>query len=142
VDVGRVGQRLLRHVAGPEAAVGADDVEGRPLAAGPDRQHARRGLHVVAAHEQRRVDAVAPEQRHEHVAERIGADRAGAAHGGAEPGQHQGGPARRAGGRHADLLDQLAALALRDPLDRPDQHVEHVHAHRDGLHASAFRVAP
>ena len=51
-----------------------------PLAVRADRQHARRGLDVVAAHEQRGVDAVALEQGEQHVAGRVGADRAGALH--------------------------------------------------------------
>ena len=35
-----------------------------------------------------------------------------------------------------------AALALGDRLDRPHEHVEHVHAHRDRLHPSASLVVP
>ena len=50
------------------------------------------GLRLVAAHEQRAVDAVALEQRDQHVAERVGPDRAGAAHLGAELGQHSAVP--------------------------------------------------
>ena len=69
----------------------------------------------------------------QHVADRVGADRARAADLGAELRQGQGGAARRARRRDADLLDQLAALALGDRLDRPHQHVEHVHAHRDAV---------
>ena len=52
----------------------------------------------------------------------------------AELGQHQRGPARGARRRDADLLDELAALALRDRLDGPDQHVEHVHPHAERPH--------
>ena len=50
---------------------------GRPAARRrADRQHAGGGLHVVAAHEQRGVDAVALEQGEQHVADRVAADRA------------------------------------------------------------------
>ena len=47
------GDRVPRRVVGAVGAVGADDVERGARAVGADRQHAGRGLHAVAAHEQR-----------------------------------------------------------------------------------------
>ena len=140
--MGRVGERVPVDVVGPVGGVGADDVEGRAAAVGPDRQHAGRGLDVVAADEQRGVDPVALEQADEHLADRVGADRAGAAHLGAELRQRQRGAAGRARGGDPDLLDQLAALALGDLLDRAHEHVEHVHAHRHRAHLRPHPASP
>ena len=66
---------------------------------------------------------------------RVGADRAGAADLRSELGQRQ---RRTAGGPRSgdpDLLDELAALALRDLLDRAHEDVENVDAHRHDPHA-------
>ena len=43
-----------------------------------------------------------------------------------------------------DLLDQRSALPLGDHVDRPNEHVEHVHAHGDRHHLahSCGRGAP
>ena len=68
------------------------------------------------------------------LAERIGADGPRAAHLRAELREHERGAAGRARGGHLDLLDELAALAFGDRLDRAHEHVEHVDAHRDRLH--------
>jgi hypothetical protein len=109
-------------------------VKGGPLAAGTDRQDAGGGLNVVAPDEQLRVHTVALEQGEQHVAGRVSADRARALDPRAELGQHERGSSRGARRRDADLLDELAALALRDRLHGPDQHVEHVHSHADRPH--------
>jgi hypothetical protein len=86
----------------------------------------------------RRSSAVALKQREQHVAGRVGADRAGAADVRAELRQHERRAAGRARGRHLDLLHQLAALALRDRLDGAHEHIEHVHPHGNGLHRASF----
>ena len=96
----------------------------------------------VAAQQQRGVDAVALEQREQHVAGRVGADRARAADLRAELGQHERGAAGRAGRGDADLLHQRAALALGDRLDRAHEHVEHVHAHARWPSLRRLRVVP
>ena len=62
----------------------------------------------------------------------VGPDRARAAHLRTEPGQHERGAARRAGGGHADLLDELRRPGPRGSASTgPHEHVEHVHPHRD-----------
>ena len=94
------------------------------------------------------VHAVALEQGEQHVAGRVRADGAGALHLGAELREHERRAAGRPGGRDADLLDELAALALGDRLHRPDEHVEHVHAGAERPHlvthrsSSTRRVVP
>jgi hypothetical protein len=128
VQVRRGGDGLPRRVVRPVGGVRTDHVEGgtRPVRA--DRQHAGGGLHAVAAQQQRGVDAVATQQGEQLVAECIGADGTGAAHGGAELGEHERGAAGRAGRGHPDLLDDLAALPLRDRLHGADEGVQDVHA--------------
>ena len=128
-----VGRRddVERRVVGAVGGVGADHVEGRALAVGADGQDAGRGLHVVAAQQQVGLDAAALQQLDQEVAERVGADGAGAARARAELGQRQRRAAGRARGGGADLLDELAALALGDGLHGPHEHVEHMHAERD-----------
>ena len=86
--------------------------------------------------EQRGVDPGPPEQREEHLADLVGADRAGAAHLGPELCERQRGAAGGAGRGDPDLLDELASLTLGDRLDRAHEHVEDVHAHRHDLHSS------
>jgi hypothetical protein len=117
-------------------------VQRGAVAVRPDREDRRGGLHVGLAHEAARIDAVPLEQRDQRVAERVLPDGAGAEHGRAQLGQHDGGAARRAGRRHADLLDERSALALGDLGDRPREHVEHVRAETDRLHRCTSRVAP
>jgi hypothetical protein len=112
-------------------------VEGRARPVGTDREHARRGLDGVAADEQRRVDAEAAQQVEHHVAERVVADRAGAAHVRAELRERDRGPAGGAGRGDPDLLDELAALTSRDLLDRANEHVDDVHPQRHHFHRFA-----
>jgi hypothetical protein len=141
----QVGGRLDlggRHVVRTEAPVGANHVKRRSLAARSDGQHACGGLHVVAPHEQLRVHAVALQQRKQHVPGRVAPDGARAPHLRAELGKHERGPARRARRRDADLLDQFAALALRDRLHGPDEHVEHVHPHAERPHLGGHPSLP
>ncbi len=112
--MGGVADRIPVDVRRPVGRVGADDVEGGPVAVRADRQHAGRGLHVVAAEHQRGVDAVALEQREQLIAERVGADRGCAADSAPSLARISARAAGGAGGGHPDLLDELAALALGD----------------------------
>ena len=134
MEMGGGGDRLPGGVVDAVGGVGAHDVERRAVAVGPDREHARRRLDLGAPDEHGRVHIRLLEQLAQHVARRVGADGAGAAHPRAQLGQHQRRPAGRARGGDADLLDQLAALALGYPVHRPHQHVEHVHSHGDRVH--------
>jgi transposase len=79
------------------------------------------------------VDPRPVEELREQVARRVRADRSRGAHRGAQLGEGEGGARGRAGGGHADVLDQGRALTLRYLLDRPDQDVQHVHAHGDDV---------
>ena len=96
---------------------------------------------LLAADEQRGVDAARSSSSSSRSPSGSRADRAGAAHLRAELRQRERGAAGRAGRRGPDLLDQLAALALGDHLDRPGEHVEDVDAHRDRPHRLAHRSA-
>ena len=73
-EVQHVGSRdaVEVDVVGGVGAVGADAVPGRTVAVGPHRQHAGRGLHVVARQQPGEVDAVLPEQVTQHAAQRVG----------------------------------------------------------------------
>ena len=126
-----------RCVVGAVGGVGAHHVERGPLARRADWQDAGGGLHIAAAQQERRVHAVALQQRQQHVPDGVRSNRPRAAHVGAELGHDERRPAGRARGGDTDLLDQLPALPLGDPLDRAHQHVEHVHAHRDRVHVVA-----
>ncbi len=64
----------LSRMSAPDLVTGYSKGEFSPVDA------ARAALDAIAAHEQRGVDAVAREQFEHDVAERVGADRAGAAH--------------------------------------------------------------
>ena len=72
----------------------------------------------------------------------IAADGAGALDPGPELGEHQCGPARGARRRDADLLHQLAALAFRDRLHGPYQHVQHVDSHAERPHLVRHPSSP
>jgi hypothetical protein len=109
-------------------------MERGPRAVGPDRKDAGRRLQLGAADPQRGVDPPAPKQLEQDVAERVSADRPGAAHGRAELRQRHGRPARRSRRGDPDLLDEPAALSLRNLLHRPDEDVDHVDAERDRVH--------
>ena len=134
--------RVPRRVGGRVRGVRADHVQGRPRPIGTDRQHAGRGLHPVSAPEQRRVNSVAGEQLEHHVAELVGADRAGAPDARPELGQRHGRTARGPRRGDANLLDERPALPGRDLLDGTDEYIDDVYAERDDVHGSLRRVIP
>ncbi len=146
MQVRRLRNRVVWRIRGAEGAIRAHDVERRARAVGANREHARRGLDVVAAAQQRRLDAGCGEQRDQRVAECVRADRARTLDGGAELGERDRGAAGGARRGHPDLLDELAALTLGDRLDRTDEHVKDVDAERDRshfpTHGAALWVVP
>ena len=89
----------------------------------------------------RGVDPGGGEQRDQRIAEGVGPDRARALDGGAELGERDRGAGGRAGRGHPDLLDELPTLALRDRLDRADEHIKDVDPERDRAHLAAHGAA-
>src|SRR5215217_5684785 len=137
VQMGRRRHRVPGDIVGTIRRVRADHVKSGALAARADWEHARRGLHVVAPYEVLRVDPVALQERGEHLPHGIRPDRPRTRDLRAQLRKGDRGAARRARGGDLDLLDEVAALALRDRLDRAHQHVQDVHAHGDRVHLIA-----
>ena len=122
VDVGELEERRR-----------ARDVQGGALPVPPDRQDGGRRLDSALAAQPAGVDAVPGHRGDDHVTEQVVADRADREHAGAELGQVDARAGRRPGRRGPDLGEPGAALAGRDGLDRPAEHVQNVgseHGHR------------
>ena len=134
VQVGRPRDRVEVDVVEGVGAVGADAVPGGAVPVGPDRDHARRGLHALAPHQPRGVDARCAEQRDQGVPEGVGADRTHAAGGCPQLRQDRGRPSRGPGRGHHDVVHERSLGAVGDALDCTHVHIEDMHAQGDDVH--------
>jgi hypothetical protein len=139
VDVGELEERRRTR-----------DVQGRPFPVGPDRQDRGRRLDPALAAQPAGVDAVPGHRGGEHVAEQVVADRADRLHAGPQLREVDARAGGRARGRGPDFRQPRAALARRDGLDWPAEHVQDVrseHRHRAqrpraGGHDGGVRRSP
>jgi len=112
VDVGELKERRR-----------ARDVQGGTFPVCPDRQDRCRRLDPALAAQPASVDAVPGHRGGDHVAEQVVADRADREHAGPQLREVDARAGCRARGRGSDFRQPGAALARRDGLDRPAEHV-------------------
>ena len=107
----------------------AGDVQRGALPVRPYRQDGGRGLDTFFPNEAGGFHAVPGHRGGDDVAQQVVAERADDPHAGAQLGQVDGGPGGGARGGGPDLGEPGAALAGRDRLDRPAQHVQDAGTH-------------
>src|SRR5271163_571766 len=122
-----------RHIVDRIDGVGSDRMQRGPVAVGPNRQNAGRGLHAGLANNAAGIDAVAVERADEYIAEGVLTDGAGSRN--RQPQFREADRSARGGSRRREpnLVEQDTALSLGNVRDVAAKDVEDMRAERHRL---------